>query len=60
MQKYGWYYMKKYMANDPYFIQGHRDVAARVRSGEAFVSFDMSQTGGGGGSRYGSSEPCTW
>jgi ABC-type Fe3+ transport system substrate-binding protein len=42
VQKYGWDYMKKYMANDPYFIQGHRDVAARVRSGEDFVSFDIS------------------
>lgn len=42
VQKYGWDFMKKYMANDPYFIQGHRDVAARVRSGEDFVSFDVS------------------
>ena len=46
VRKYGWDYMKKYMANDPYFIQGHRDVAARVRSGEDFVSFDITQRGG--------------
>src|SRR6516162_2937165 len=44
--KYGWDYMKKYMANDPYFIQGHRDVAARLRSGEHFLSFDVTQGGG--------------
>jgi ABC-type Fe3+ transport system substrate-binding protein len=47
VQKYGWDYMNKYRANEPYYIQGHRDVAARVRSGDAFVSFDISQTGGG-------------
>jgi ABC-type Fe3+ transport system substrate-binding protein len=47
VRKYGWDYMKKYMANEPYFIQGHRDVAARVRSGADFVSFDIS--GGAGG-----------
>jgi ABC-type Fe3+ transport system substrate-binding protein len=46
VQKYGWDYMKKYMTNDPYFIQGHRDVAARVRSGETFLSFDVTQSGG--------------
>lgn len=43
VRKYGWNYMKKYMANQPYFINGsHRDVAARVGSGEDFASFDMS------------------
>jgi ABC-type Fe3+ transport system substrate-binding protein len=46
VRKYGWDYMKKYIANDPYFIQGHRDVAARVRSGESFLSFDITQRGG--------------
>jgi ABC-type Fe3+ transport system substrate-binding protein len=50
VRKYGWDFMKTYMANDPYFIQGHRDVAARVRSGDSFVSFDISQTTVGGGS----------
>lgn len=47
VQKYGWEYMKDYMANDPYFIVGHRDVAARLRSGEAWVSFDVSAGQGG-------------
>jgi ABC-type Fe3+ transport system substrate-binding protein len=42
VRKYGWNYMKEYMANEPYFIQGHRDVAARLRSGASFVSFDNS------------------
>ena len=42
VQKYGWDYMKKYMANEPYFIQGHRDVAARIRSGAASVSLDVT------------------
>ena len=43
--------MKKYMANQPYFIQGHRDVAARVKSGDRPVSLDItngSQTNGPG------------
>jgi ABC-type Fe3+ transport system substrate-binding protein len=48
VQKYGWDYMKMYMTNEPYFVQGHRDVAARVRSGADFVSFDMSNTNAGG------------
>ncbi|HUP07721.1 MAG TPA: ABC transporter substrate-binding protein [Caldimonas sp.] len=42
VQKYGWDYMARYMANDPYFIVGHRDVAARLRSGQSWVSFDVS------------------
>ena len=48
-QRYGWGYMKKYMANQPYFIQGHRDVALQVKKGEHPLSFDMtngSQTNG--------------
>ena len=48
VRKYGWNYMTKYVANQPYFINGsHRDVAARVGSGEDFVSFDMSAGAGG-------------
>jgi ABC-type Fe3+ transport system substrate-binding protein len=49
VRKYGWSYMPKYMANQPYFIQGHRDVAARVRSGADFVSFDISNSSRIGG-----------
>ncbi len=50
-QKYGRDWLTKYMANQPYFIQGHRDVAARVKSGANVVSFDItngSQTNGPG------------
>lgn len=50
-RKYGRVYLKRYVANQPYFIQGHRDVAARVRSGAAVVSLDISngsQLGAGG------------
>jgi ABC-type Fe3+ transport system substrate-binding protein len=50
VRKYGADYMKKYMANQPYFIQGHRDVAARVKSGADIVSLDITngaQLGGG-------------
>lgn len=41
VRKYGAGYLKKYFANQPFFIQGHRDVAARVRSGADAVSFDI-------------------
>ncbi len=49
-RKYGRGYMTRYVANQPYFVQGHRDVAARLKSGAAVVSFDISngsQLGGG-------------
>ena len=43
VRKYGWDYMKRYMTNQPYFVEGsHRDVAARLSSGEDLVSFDNS------------------
>jgi ABC-type Fe3+ transport system substrate-binding protein len=42
VRKYGRGYMKKYMANQPFFIQGHRDVAARVKSGTDLVSLDIT------------------
>jgi ABC-type Fe3+ transport system substrate-binding protein len=51
-KKYGRDYLKKYMANQPFFIQGHRDVAARIKSGASVVSFDVtngSQSSGAGG-----------
>lgn len=52
-QRYGWDYMKRYMANEPYFIQGHRDVALRVKSGDNPLSFDITNgsqgTAPGGG-----------
>ena len=50
-RKYGRDWLKKYLANGGHFIQGHRDVTARVRSGADSVSFDItngSQTNGPG------------
>lgn len=50
-QKYGTDWLAKYLANGGHFIQGHRDVTARVRSGADSVSFDIttgSQTNGPG------------
>lgn len=40
VQKYGWGYMTKYMANQPRFIQGHLGVARSIASGESLVTFD--------------------
>jgi ABC-type Fe3+ transport system substrate-binding protein len=42
VQKYGWGYMDKYMAQQPKFIQGHLGVARSLGSGETYVSFDDS------------------
>jgi len=42
VQKYGWGYMAKYMAQKPTFIQGHLSVARALGSGTAWVSFDNS------------------
>ena len=44
VQKYGWSYMEKYMANKPKFVQGHLGVARSVASGESLVSFDATAT----------------
>jgi len=40
VQKYGWSYMDRYMANEPNFIQGHLGVARTIASGENLVTFD--------------------
>jgi ABC-type Fe3+ transport system substrate-binding protein len=40
VQKYGWSYMDRYMANQPNFIQGHLGVVRSIASGESLVSFD--------------------
>jgi ABC-type Fe3+ transport system substrate-binding protein len=48
VQKYGAGYLKKYIANQAYFIQGHRDVAARLKSGASALSFDVSNGSQGG------------
>ena len=44
VQKYGWGWMDKYMANKPHFIQGHLPVARAVASGEYPVTLDASSS----------------
>lgn len=40
VQKYGWQWMDRYMANQPNFIQGHLGVVRSIASGENLVTFD--------------------
>jgi ABC-type Fe3+ transport system substrate-binding protein len=40
VDKYGWEWMKAYMANKPSFIKGHLGVAQAVDQGKAGASFD--------------------
>jgi ABC-type Fe3+ transport system substrate-binding protein len=40
VQKYGWDYMDKYMANQPNFIQGHLSVQRSISSGQNLVTPD--------------------
>jgi ABC-type Fe3+ transport system substrate-binding protein len=40
VQKYGWSYMDRYMANQPRFIEGHLGVARSIASGQSLVTFD--------------------
>ncbi len=44
IQKYGWGWMDKYMANKPNFVQGHLHVSRSVASGENFATLDASST----------------
>jgi ABC-type Fe3+ transport system substrate-binding protein len=44
VKKYGWDYMKKYMANKPTFIQGHLDELKSVASGTNVVTFDATNS----------------
>src|ERR1700761_3779530 len=44
VQKYGWPWMDKYMANKPNFVQGHLDVARSVGSGVNIATFDATST----------------
>ena len=44
VQKYGWSYMDRYMANRPNFIQGHLGVARSVAAGENVVTPDATST----------------
>ena len=40
VQKYGWEFMDKYMANNPQWVRGHLGTARAVSSGQAAVTFD--------------------
>ena len=40
VKKYGWGYMKKYMANQPNFIQGHLGVVRAISGGTDMVTLD--------------------
>jgi len=40
VQKYGWDYMDKYMANKPNFIQGHLGQQRSVSSGQNWIAID--------------------
>jgi len=42
--KYGWDYMKKYMAQKPNFVQGHLDVLRSVAAGTNLVTFDSTSS----------------
>ena len=44
VKKYGWTYMKNYMANKPNFIQGHLDALKSVASGTNVVTFDATNS----------------
>ncbi len=44
VQKYGWDYMKKYMAQKPNFIQGHLEVLRSVANGSNLVTFDSTSS----------------
>ena len=40
VEKYGWEFMDKYMANKPSFVRGHLGVARSISSGENVTTFD--------------------
>jgi ABC-type Fe3+ transport system substrate-binding protein len=44
VQKYGWEYMDRYMANKPNFVQGHLGVARSVAAGTSVVTLDATST----------------
>jgi ABC-type Fe3+ transport system substrate-binding protein len=40
VQKYGWEFIDKYMANKPSFVRGHLGITRSISSGENVVTFD--------------------
>lgn len=44
VQKHGWSFMDRYMANKPNFVQGHLPVARSVASGESMATLDATNS----------------
>jgi ABC-type Fe3+ transport system substrate-binding protein len=44
VQKYGWQYMDRYMANKPNFVQGHLGVVRSVGAGTTVATFDATSS----------------
>jgi len=44
VQKYGWSFMDRYMANKPNFVQGHLAVMRSVASGESIATLDATNS----------------
>ena len=55
VQKYGWSWMDRYMANKPHFIQGHLPVARAIAEGKMAASLDATNTTTGALKRQGAS-----
>jgi ABC-type Fe3+ transport system substrate-binding protein len=53
VQKYGWNWMDRYMANKPHFIQGHLPVARAIADGKMTATLDATITTAGGLKRQG-------
>jgi len=53
VQKYGWSFMDRYMANKPQFIQGHLPVARAIAEGKMAATLDATVTTAGGLKRQG-------
>jgi ABC-type Fe3+ transport system substrate-binding protein len=53
VQKYGWSWMERYMANKPHFIQGHLPVARAIAEGKMTATLDATVTTAGGLKRGG-------
>jgi ABC-type Fe3+ transport system substrate-binding protein len=47
VQKYGWNWMERYMANKPHFIQGHLPVARAIADGKMTATLDATVTTAG-------------
>ena len=53
VQKYGWGWMEKYMANKPQFVQGHLPVARAIAEGKMAATLDATITTAGDSSARG-------